>query len=107
MDNISPEVLIYLQSVKNYFKTNNEAYDYFIGNSNEDLFFEHLIQISQKNFETEGEVMLNKEQFELLRKTIAAISIVVVDEPDESTKEVDIEKNIFVDYPNFGKICLN
>jgi hypothetical protein len=107
MGSISPEVLIYLQSVKHYFNTNQEVYDYFIGNSNEDLFFEHLIQISQKNFETEGEVMLNKEQFELLRKTIAAISIVVVEEPDELTKEVDIEKNIFIDYPNFGKICLN
>jgi hypothetical protein len=71
----SPEVLIYLQTVKNFFKSNEETRNYFISDSDEEVFFKHLCEISQKNFEDNGEVMLNKEQFELLRRTILAITI--------------------------------
>ena len=60
----SPEVLIYLQTVKKYFQTNQEAREYFISNYNEDVFFKHLCEISEKNFKQNGEVMLTKEQFE-------------------------------------------
>jgi hypothetical protein len=102
MDNISPEVLIYLQSVKHYFNTNKEANDYFIGDGDEDLFFKHLIEISQKNFEKNGEVMLDKEQFEALRITVKVVNIGSKEYTEEEIKEV----NIFID-TEFGKICLN
>lgn len=98
---LSPEVLIYIQTVKNYFATNEEARNYFIGDSDYEMFFKHLGEISQKNFEKDGEVMLNKEQFELLRITIHAIEVVKDDEP---TSQEDL---IFVDTRGFGKICLN
>lgn len=99
---MSPEVLIYIQTVKNYFKTNKEARDYFLSESNEELFFKHMAEISQKNFDKEGEVMLNKEQFELLRTTIIAIQI-------SKSNNRDIEKidNIFMNIKGFGEICLN
>jgi hypothetical protein len=103
MTKIPPEVLIYIQKVKTYFNNNTEAREYFIGESDEELFFEHLSEISQKNFETNGEVMLNKEQFELLRKTVIAISITKKDIPEEP-KEND---NMFFEMKGFGKICLN
>ena len=35
---LSPEVLIYIQSVKSYFETNKEAGEYFLSESNEDLY---------------------------------------------------------------------
>jgi uncharacterized protein YrzB (UPF0473 family) len=98
---LSSEVLIYLQTVKNYFATNQEAKEYFIGDSDEEMFFNHLSEISQKNFEKNGEVMLNKEQFELLRVTIRAIQVTKDDKPTEQ------EDLIFVDTRGFGKICLN
>jgi hypothetical protein len=101
---LSPEVLIYIQTVKSYFEKSKEAREYFIGDSNVDLFFEHLGEISQKNFDKDGEVMLNKEQFELLRKTIRAISVTL--KKDEELIEVTKE-NIFFKIPNFGEICLN
>jgi hypothetical protein len=47
--------------------------------------------------------MLNKEQFELLRKTVIAISITKKDIPEEP-KEND---NMFFEMKGFGKICLN
>jgi len=43
MDYISPEVLIYIQTVKNYFEINNEAREFFLSNSDEELFYKHLI----------------------------------------------------------------
>ena len=102
MDNIGPEVLIYLQQVKNYFKTNVEAREYFIGDGNEDAFFKHLTEIAEKNFETEGNPMLNKEQFELLRTTIKVVQIA---EKTYTQNEIE-ETKIFID-TNFGQICLN
>jgi hypothetical protein len=103
MTKIPPEVLIYIQTVKTYLKNNIEAREYFIGESDEELFFEHLSEISQKNFETNGEVMLNKEQFELLRKTVIAISIAKKDIPEEPKGD----DGMFFEMKGFGKICLN
>jgi hypothetical protein len=100
---MSPEVLIYIQTVKTYLNNNKEAKDYFIGESDEELFFEHLSIISQKNFESNGESMLNKEQFELLRKTLLVIAITKKDIPEEPTEN----QNIFFELEGFGKICLN
>lgn len=97
----SPEVLIYIQTVKNFFKSNKEAKEYFLSNSDEESFFKHLTEISQKNFEKDGEVMLSQTQFELLRKTISAITVV------EKSKESTTNDNIFVEIKDFGKICLN
>ena len=100
----SPEVLIYLQNVMNYFASNKEAHDYFIGDGDEELFFKHLSDISEKNFKESGEVCLTKEQFELLRKTIVALHVAVKELPEETNDE---NPYIFVDTRGFGKICLN
>lgn len=112
MEKLSPEVLIYIQSVKHYFETNQEAREYFLGTADEELFYKHLSEISQKNFETNGEVMLNKEQFELLRKTLLVLKIASEKKPFvRPTEDIDVtieeNSNIFIEYPNFGKICLN
>jgi hypothetical protein len=105
MEEFSPEVFIYLQTVKNYLKTNLEAKEYFLGDLDEELFYKHLCEISQKNYEKNGEVMLDKDQFELLRTTVRAITIVNKEIPEEPKK--NIEKNIFLDLGDFGQICLN
>jgi hypothetical protein len=110
---LSPEVLIYVQSVKNYFATNKEAGEYFLSGTNEELFFKHLTEIAQKNFTKSGESMLNRDQFELLRKTILAINVI---EKKSFTKKVEIKSEDFnydngvfigLPFPNFGLICLN
>jgi hypothetical protein len=107
MDNVSPEVLIYLQTVKNYFEINKEAREFFLSNSDQELFYKHMSEIAQKNFEKNGDATLDREQFELLRKTIAAITV---------TKRVEIKNEDFnynngvfigLPFPDFGTICLN
>ncbi len=104
MSKIPSEVLIYLQTVKTYINNNPDARDYFIGESDEELFYTHLVEVSKKNFEENGEVMLNKDQFEILRKTI---TVVTISKKDFSEGEVNNYDNIFQDIEGFGKICLN
>lgn len=99
------EILTYIQTVKSFLKKNEEARKYFLSGVDEELFFEHLTEIAEKNFKTFGEPMLNKEQFDLLRKTMKALSII-----DKSIDELPIvskEDNVFIDYRGLGKICLN
>jgi hypothetical protein len=103
---LSPEVLIYIQTVKKFLSTNQEAKNYFLGEGvDEETFFHHVSEISEKNFKTNGEVMLTREQFELLRKTLIATSIAIKEIPEEEMES--IEDRIFVDSRGFGKICLN
>jgi hypothetical protein len=110
MDNVSPEVLIYLQTVKNYFETNSETKSYFLSNSNEELFYKHMTEIAQKNYEKNGDATLDREQFELLRRTVAAISVTTTTNRVEiKDEDFDYDNGVFIGlpFPNFGTICLN
>ena len=98
---MSPEVLIYIQNVKNFFRKNEEARNYFLSNVNEELFFKNVAEISQKNFEESGEVMLTKEQFEILKKTMTDITITI------KTEDENIENKIYFKVKGFDGICLN
>ena len=97
---LSPEVLIYIQTVKNYFTTNKEAHDYFIGDSNEEDFFKHLSEISQKNFDKNGEVTLSKEQFELLR--VAALATTI-----SKQRVFYSDDKLFMFLDDYPGICMN
>ena len=103
---ISPEVLVYLKTVKNFLSKNEEARKYFLSGVDEEMFYEHLVEIAQKNFEQKGDAMLTREQFDLLRKTMKAISI-ANKSITEIEEEYNPEQNIFIDYRGIGKICLN
>ena len=103
---LSPEVLTYIQTVKNYLKKNDEARKYFLTGVDEDFFFQHLSEIAQKNLKSLGEAMLNKEQFDLLRNTMKAISIVNKSKI-EDTQVINPEENIFIDMRGLSKICVN
>jgi hypothetical protein len=104
MKKLPPEVLIYIQTVKNFFNNNKEAKDYFLLDNNEELFFEHLGEISKKNFEKQGEIMLSQTQFELLRKTISAICAI---EKNNEKPKLEYDNRVFVSFKDFGSICLN
>jgi hypothetical protein len=107
MDNVSPEVLIYLQTVKNYFEINKEAREFFLSNSDQELFYKHMSEIAQKNFEKNGDATLDREQFELLRKTIAAIT--VIKRVEIKNEDFNYNNGVFIGlpFPDFGTICLN
>lgn len=93
----SPEVLIYLQTIKNFFENNEEVKEYFFTYYSENEFLEKVADISQNNFDKNGEVMLDKTQFESLRM-VPEIKI------ENYVPEND---NIFIKIKGYEKICLN
>lgn len=101
VEQFAPEVLIYLQKVKNYFAVDEEAKNYFIIDDNFEFFFHHVQEISQKNFEDTGDPNLSQIQFELIRKTMMLLSIANKDYKDIK------ENGRFYDLGDFGKFSLN
>jgi hypothetical protein len=107
MEDFPPEVLIYIQTVKNFFSKNEGTREYFLSQIDEDIFFRYLGSISKKNFEANGEVMLSEVQFELLRKTLIAMKISEMDEnelPIEMSFDYELETIIYVDDRGYEKI---
>lgn len=98
-----PEVLIYLQKMRNFLEKNDESREYFLKDVDEELFFKHFTEISLKNFEESGSPELSVEQLELLKKTISALS--VIDNPQKYT--VGFGKSMWWDLGKLGLICLN
>lgn len=100
--NLSPEVLIYVQSVKNFLDKDENAKTYFIVEGNEDFFYQHLTEIAQKNYDTNGSAELTTLQFEYIRKTMYIIFNVLTKEIPENP-----EDKLFIDYKEYGKFGLN
>lgn len=104
---LSAEVLTYIQTVKNFLNKNEESKRYFLTNVDEDIFFERLGEIAQKNFDKNSEPMLSKEQFDSLRTTMKSLSEINKSTTDKNENGHNPEDNIFIDYRGLGKICLN
>lgn len=98
MQNLSPEVLIYLQTLKNYFNNNEEVKNYFMVHDNENLFYHQISHISQLNLNLSGQPMLTIEQFETIRMNM----IQIINQPNNLT-----ESHLFVDLKEYGKFYLN
>jgi hypothetical protein len=75
----SPETLIYLQTIKNYFENNEEAKKYFLSNLNEDEFYNSILNVAENNFRKRGEPQLSQEQLEFLR-----VSLMIFKKVEES-----------------------
>lgn len=94
----SPEVLIYIQSVKKFIFSNDSAREYFLEDVNEEDFFNHLTEISQYNFNKHGDPTLSKGQFEVVRVSLKAFK-----EIDEA---IQMDNSIFSFVPNDMSIYL-
>jgi len=94
----SPDILIYIQSVKNFLENNEGIRKYFLTNVDEDLFFENLGQIAEINLTKNGEPQLSKEQFEVLR-----LSLQIFKKVDD---EIQMEESIYEYIPNNIKFYL-
>ena len=79
---LSPEVLIYLQTIKNYFENNEETRSYFLSHLDKDEFFRLVGETSEINFKKTGEPQLSKEQFEFLR-----VSLMIFKKAEETPDE--------------------
>jgi hypothetical protein len=93
---MSPDVLIYVQTMKHYFSNNVDAQKYFAISGNEEEFYNNIKELSQKNYEEYGEPELSIEQFEELRKKIFKL--------DDKENEIVAA---FMNIGNFGYSSLN
>ncbi|MEY4572078.1 MAG: hypothetical protein RLZ10_1304 [Bacteroidota bacterium] len=94
------DILVYLQKVKSFLKTNEEASKYFIGDSDVDEFYKQLTIVSEKNFETNGQPELTKEQFELLRVAVLATAI-------SKQRVFYSDDKLFLFLDDYPGICMN
>jgi hypothetical protein len=93
-----PDILIYIQTVKNFLENNKGTKEYFLTNVDEELFYYNLGQIAQINLEKNGEPQLSKEQFEVLR-----LSLQIFKKVDD---DIQIEESIYEYIPNDIKFYL-
>lgn len=94
----SPDILIYIQTVKNFLENNKDTKEYFLTNVDEESFYVNLGQIAQINLEKNGEPQLSKEQFEILR-----LSLQIFKKVDD---DIQIEESIYEYIPNNIKFYL-
>jgi hypothetical protein len=94
------EVLVYLQKIKTFFKTNQEARDYFVGDADVEYFYEQLSIISSKNYETDGQPELSREQLEALRVTMRVLAI-------KDQRIFYSEDKLFLYLDDYPGICMN
>ena len=92
------EILIYIQTVKNYLDSNVDARNYFLSNNDENSFYDSLTNIAKLNFEKKGTPELSKLQFELLRISLNIFNMV--------EKEIETEDLIYEYIPNNIKFYL-
>jgi hypothetical protein len=90
------EVLIYIQNLKHYINSHEEALKYFTMMKKKDEFFESAIELSQKNFEATGEPELTIDQFEEIRQKLYPF-------PEETITPV----GILISLKGFGLFSLN
>ena len=93
---INPEVLIYINKVKEFLEKNEAANKYLLGTNDYDLFFDEVLKFAETNFEEKGDATLTKEQFEEIRKSSQKLSPIT-----------DYSNGVFMEIPNFGLISLN
>lgn len=94
---MDPEIIIYINKLRGYFKKNENAKNYFLKNLNEDKFFDMVTELAQKNFSTKGDPTLDLPQFEAVKQTMKAIEI--SKRPDSF-----YEPKIFIDERGLVKI---
>ena len=93
---MSPEVLIYLQSIKKYFTSDTDAQEYFNIKGKEKEFFNNVSEISQKNFEENGEPELSPFQFEEIKNKMSKFF-----------KKALVITGVFLSIGEIGHISLN
>jgi hypothetical protein len=104
---INSEILLYIQKVKLYLESNEEARKYFHidlfgGTMFQDMFYTMLEEMAKKNYEEKNDPILSVAQFEDIRSKLVSFAL----EEYLESKYV-FEKLTQIKIPELSKICLN
>lgn len=97
---IHPDILIYLQTVKNFFENNKEARTYFYVEYDMERFFNMVIDFSKKNLKEINDPKLTMEQFESIRNNIMELF-------SDTTNMFPYIQDLKLSYQELSKINLN
>lgn len=64
---MAPEVLMYIQKLKQHFSISEIRQKYFYPDGNKNEFFDKVEKISDENFKKNGDPALTPDQFEIVR----------------------------------------
>ena len=70
MSNIHSDVLIYMDKLKDYINNNDKAKKYFIGENNEEQFYDMVLNVAIVNHHKRNEPNLSEAQFEFIKITL-------------------------------------
>jgi hypothetical protein len=74
MKNIHSDVLIYIEKLKEYMNTNNNTKKYFIGDNDEEQFYDMVLNVAIVNHYKRNEPNLNEVQFEFIKMTLESFN---------------------------------
>ena len=98
------DVLIYINTLKNFFDKDQQAYQDMFGTLtiDKEIFFEKISRVANKNYKEKGEAILSTDQIysvidDILSKTLNSKSI-----NQEETITPPTFKKILKDFPPFS-----
>jgi len=98
---LHPDILIYIQNVKNFFNQNNEIKKYYNIDINENLFYIKLIEISINNYKKNNDPKLTVEQFEKLKQNF-------INEVNKTNLDDEVKQNVLLkSFSELSTIYLN
>jgi hypothetical protein len=68
------DVVLYIHNLKKYFDNNQDVKKYFIGDNDEETFYDMVTNVAIINFHKRNEPNLNKLQFEYIRITLDSLN---------------------------------
>jgi hypothetical protein len=101
---MNPDVATYVNAFKKLLDNNEKIREYFLADIDEETFFEFFIKIAEKNFKKFGEPQLDKQQLEILRRTV---QVQTMNSKLPGDLNLHTENRLFVKVPNFGFFSLN
>lgn len=73
MNNIHNDILIYMEKLKEYINNNENVKKYFIGEHNEDVFYDMVFNVAVVNHYKRNEPNLSEIQFEFIKMTLDSV----------------------------------
>jgi hypothetical protein len=70
MKNINTDVLIYIEKLKEYINNSDKIKKYFIGDNDEEQFYNMVLNVAIVNQYKRNEPNLNEVQFEFIKMTL-------------------------------------
>lgn len=74
MRNIHTDILIYVEKLKEYINNSDEVKKYFIGENDEEQFYDMVVNVAIVNHHKRNEPNLSEVQFEFIKMALESLN---------------------------------